>query len=386
MAHREKTKYTGVYARTSETKRFEGKPDVCFDIAYKLDGKLIWEKVGWRSEGYTAVLASEIRGEHIRRRRHPELFPQDRKRDMPYGQAWEIFAAKRLPLLKNQATRVYHYNAHIGPAFADTLLSEITEFRLESFKAQLLATEAIHKNRVGMVSPLGHTLAPGTINYLLLDIVNVMKLMAEWGFYSGRVPALKLLRDDSARQRFLTPKEAERLLDLLQILSCRVYRVAALSIHTGMRIGEILQLRGQDLDFTNKFIHVDGKMGKRVAYMDDMVSAMLKRIAPATPSEFVFANKGKPVTPSSLRQTFAKAVSLLGLNDGVTDRRFKVVFHTLRHTFCSWLASRNVPLYTIGTLVGHTNTRSTQRYAKLSPDAKWDALRLIEKTITGHKS
>lgn len=43
MAHREKTKYTGVYYRTSSTKRYDGKPDVCFDIAYKLEGKLIWE-------------------------------------------------------------------------------------------------------------------------------------------------------------------------------------------------------------------------------------------------------------------------------------------------------------------------------------------------------
>ena len=86
MAHREKTKYTGVYYRTSSTKRYDGKPDVCFDIAYKLDGKLIWEKVGWRSEGYTAVLASEIRGERIRKKRHPELFPEPRTQDLTYQQ------------------------------------------------------------------------------------------------------------------------------------------------------------------------------------------------------------------------------------------------------------------------------------------------------------
>ena len=90
MAHREKTKYTGVYYRTSSTKRYDGKPDVCFDIAYKLEGKLIWEKVGWRSEGYTAVLASEIRGERIRKKRQPELFPEPRTQDLTYQQAWEI--------------------------------------------------------------------------------------------------------------------------------------------------------------------------------------------------------------------------------------------------------------------------------------------------------
>ena len=46
MSYRDKTKYTGVYTRTSKTKRFNGKPDICFDISYKLDGKLIYETVG----------------------------------------------------------------------------------------------------------------------------------------------------------------------------------------------------------------------------------------------------------------------------------------------------------------------------------------------------
>ena len=386
MAHREKTKYTGVYYRTSNTKRYDGKPDVCFDIAYKLEGKLIWEKVGWRSEGYTAVLASEIRGERIRKKRHPELFPEPRTQDLTYQQAWEIFKEKRLPSLKNRAARVNHYNTHIGHALGNMLLSEITTFQLESFKADLMITEAIHRARDGRTIPLGQSLAPATINLILIDVVNVMKRMVDWGFYSGPVPRLKLLPAENERQRFLTPKELDRLLDLLQNLSCRVYRIALLSAHTGMRLGEILQLRRQDLDFTNSFIHVDGKMGKRVAYMDDTVKTMLERIAPQQPSEFIFSNKGKPITQGGLRYTFAKAVSILGLNDGITDRRYKVVFHTLRHTFCSWLASKNVPLYTIGTLVGHKNTRSTQRYAKLSPDAKWEALKLIEQTATDHKS
>lgn len=55
MALRDKTKYTGVYTRTSKTKRYLGKADVCFEITYKVGPKLIWEKVGWKSEGYTPL-------------------------------------------------------------------------------------------------------------------------------------------------------------------------------------------------------------------------------------------------------------------------------------------------------------------------------------------
>ena len=67
----------------------------------------------------------------------------------------------------------------------------------------------------------------------------------------------------------------------------------------------------------------------------------------------------------------------MGLNDGITNSAQKVVFHTLRHTFCSWLAIRGVPLYTIGKLAGHTTPDMARRYAKLSPDAKREAIQQI---------
>jgi hypothetical protein len=63
---RESTKYTGVYQRVSDSREHKGKPDICFDIAFKLDKKLIWEKIGWLSEGYSPKLASDIRSERLR--------------------------------------------------------------------------------------------------------------------------------------------------------------------------------------------------------------------------------------------------------------------------------------------------------------------------------
>ena len=57
----------------------------------------------------------------------------------------------------------------------------------------------------------------------------------------------------------------------------------------------------------------------------------------------------------------------MGLNENVsTFSPRKVVFHTLRHTFCSWLAIRGVPLYTIAKLAVHSKPDMTQRYAQSS--------------------
>ncbi|MDR1489185.1 MAG: tyrosine-type recombinase/integrase [Desulfovibrio sp.] len=52
-------------------------------------------------------------------------------------------------------------------------------------------------------------------------------------------------------------------------------------------------------------------------------------------------------------------------NEGVTDARQKVVFHTLRHTFASWQVMRGVPLYDVAKLMGRNTIVMTQRYATL---------------------
>ena len=60
----------GVQYRESGKRRHNGRPDVCFYIRYKVDGKLIREKIGQKSEGYSAQVAEEIRAKRIRDYRH----------------------------------------------------------------------------------------------------------------------------------------------------------------------------------------------------------------------------------------------------------------------------------------------------------------------------
>ncbi|GAB7495939.1 hypothetical protein Bwad002_02900 [Bilophila wadsworthia] len=88
---------------------------------------------------------------------------------MTYAQAWEIFREKRFPSLKNHAARINRYKTHIGPVFGNVPQSKITSFQLESFKADPLITEAVHRAKDDKTLPLGYSLAPGTINHILID-------------------------------------------------------------------------------------------------------------------------------------------------------------------------------------------------------------------------
>jgi integrase len=91
------------------------------------------------------------------------------------------------------------------------------------------------------------------------------------------------------------------------------------------------------------------------------------------PDAFIFTDSsgGKIKEVSN---AFQRAVERLGLNDGTKDARQRVVFHTLRHTFASWLAIQGTPIYTIAKLMGHRSISMSERYAHLSPDHKRDAV------------
>ena len=56
--------------RTSETKRYNGKLDTCYEIRFKIGGKIKHEKIGWKSEGISARIASEVRAKRMKDARH----------------------------------------------------------------------------------------------------------------------------------------------------------------------------------------------------------------------------------------------------------------------------------------------------------------------------
>jgi site-specific recombinase XerD len=68
------------------------------------------------------------------------------------------------------------------------------------------------------------------------------------------------------------------------------------------------------------------------------------------------------------KDSYERAVERLGFNVNITDRRQRVVFHTLRHTYASWLVMAGVDLYTVQRLMGHKDITMTQRYAHLAPE------------------
>jgi len=207
--------------------------------------------------------------------------------------------------------------------------------------------------------------------------------MVEWDLYNGRVPTIgfKMPKVDNGRMRYLTPEEAGLLLAEINKRSLTWWRISSISLHSGLRLGEILALTKGDLDMANGIIHVrDGKTGARMAHMNDFLKNIFEEIKPGNQTALLFPSKsGTVIETQDASKTFSRVVKDLGFNPAGTDERQKVVFHTLRHTFASWLAIDGVPLYTISKLMGHASLEMTQRYAHLCPDVKQEAVAKIAK-------
>ena len=364
-----KTKFTGVYERKADSRNHNGKPDVCFDITYKVERKKIWEKAGWRSEGYTAILASQVRAERLKAIRHGEELPKQKKK-APYFKtaASEYLTWAEQNKTENGRNEESRYRNHLSAYFDNKRLDEITSFDLEKLKSRLTK----------------EGLAPQTVKHCLILVREIFNKAISWGRYKGDNPikGVKMPTVQNQRERFLSHTEATLLLTELSETSKQLHDMALLSLHSGLRAGEIFNIKGQDLDFENRLINISDPKNKesRKAYMTHDVKAMFLEYAPFLPDGYVFKDRnGNKV--NAVSGAFARAIKRIGFNKDVTDSRYKITFHSLRHTFASWLALQGEPILTIKELLGHKSLAMTLKYAHIMPDQKREATLKLEKAF-----
>ncbi len=119
---------------------------------------------------------------------------------------------------------------------------------------------------------------------------------------------------------------------------------------------------------------------------DALRQMFFRRVIDLEPDQYIFPKRGYDNKPSvEISDSFSRVADEL-FNKGIRDRRQRVTFHTLRHTFGSWLALQGESLVTIRELLGHKSYAMTQRYAHLNPDEKRRATAALEKAFTEGKT
>lgn len=395
MARWIKSKHPGIRYREHDTRRHGVplKPDRYYTIFYKLAGKMVEEAVGWAGQGMTekkaAAMLAELQENH-RRGTGPrtlkekralgaaerlEQEEQDKQTAIETLTFSNIFYTKYLSLTQANRRNPRSWKSEeslfriwIGPVVGDKPLGDIAPFDLEKIKKSM--TKAGRAGR--------------SIVYALAVVRQVFNYALTNDLYTGKNPAgpagkVKRPTTDNKRLRYLSREEAPALLAEIATMSGDVHDMALLSIHTGMRAGEVFSLTWADVDLAAGVLQLkDTKSNKnRPAFMTEAVKSMLQARTKSAPAGLVFPGRnGKKIVQAS--DTFNRAVDKLGLNEGITDRRQRVTFHTLRHTFASWLVETGTDIYIIQGLMGHSDIKLTMRYAHIGENSSRAAVQRLE--------
>lgn len=367
---RERTGMVGVYKYTSNKRLHRGKPDICWYILYRdVAGKVIREKIGWLSEGYTMARAQQIRAERTVAVAKGE--PVKRKTAPLFGEVAEKYLEWAA---KNKARGAIddksRYAKHLAPRFSEKRLDQITALDLEAMKTEL-----------------SERYAPATVAHILKLFRMIWNRAVDWDLWRGESPTrkVKMPVPRNTRERFLSHQEAAVLLEELKKRSVTVHDYAAVSLYTGMRAGELFALRGHDVDLKHGVITITDPKNKsrRAVFMTAIVKQILAARMPKDPGDHIFKDQRHGGRITEVSETFRLVADVL-FNVGVNDRRQRVTFHSLRHTHASWLALQGESLLVIKEALGHKDLKMTQRYAHLADEARRRAAERLEKDFQKH--
>lgn len=255
---------------------------------------------------------------------------------------------------------------HILPAIGDMPLPDVTYAVIEDFKLALL-----------QAAPSRRALSAKTANNVLTVLRRLLALAERRGLVAS-VPHIDWLRAPRPDFDFLTFDEAERL---LAAASDADRLILLMALRTGMRFGELIGLRWQDVDLVAGRIVVRRAIVKnrvttpkshkpREIPISDQLAAEL-RAHRHLRGELVLCDvDGHRLTKDVIKHPLRRTLARAGLRH--------IGWHVLRHTFASHLAMRGVPLRTIQELMGHSTITMTLRYAHLAPEVTRDAVRLLD--------
>ena len=252
------------------------------------------------------------------------------------SEAIKKWAIEELPRLKSESDTRNHA-AQLLPFIGNRPLSDLPE----------VAAEYIQANK---------HLAPATINRRLAVLQRVGNLAhRRWAWTDEPLGArVHLLAEKNARHIYLTRDE----ILALAIAACSqpIEDAIIIGAYTGLRLAEICGLQPENI--VGDVIRLSGgattKTAKpRTVPIHSAIRDALSRLP-------------LPIKRGRIQQGFRAARLAIGQPD--------LHFHDLRHSFASLLVQAGVPLYTAGALLGHSSSKTTQRYAHLADEQLREAM------------
>ncbi len=251
---------------------------------------------------------------------------------------------------------------HVEPLWGKRYLDEIT-------KQDIISLMSDHRK----------THAPGSCNRLLILLRYMFNLALRWEvprFSKNPTVGYPLLENDNKKERFLTQEEAARLFAALTHSENQMLQyIVPMLILTGARKHEVLDAKWEDFDLERCAWRIPlCKAGKaRHVPLSTGAVQILNSVPRTKDCPWPFANPATAKPYVSVFCSWDTVRKQAGLKD--------VRMHDLRHSFASFMVNAGRSLYEVQKILGHTQIKTTQRYAHLSQDSLLAAANVVSQLV-----
>lgn len=312
-------------------------------------------------------------GKRIRRSTKTEIKAEAQLfHDKFKSELWEASRILKVPkkLWQAAATRWIEESGHKRSLVDDKthlrwLAPLLKNIYLQDITTDSIDTIAKKKESTGV--------SPASVNRML-EVVRAILRRAhkEWGWLEI-VPAVRMRKEDNHRIRWITYKEADRLLEELPE---HLRDMASFTLATGLRQSNVTQLKWCDVDLvrSHALVHPEeSKTGRAIPVpLNQDAVDILNKLKGQHPVS-VFSYKGHSVTRCN-NHAWRKAL----IRAGIKDFRW----HDLRHTWASWHVQNGTSLQELQQLGGWSSFEMVLRYAHLSSEHLRRAAERVQNKIS----
>jgi integrase len=371
---------------------------VVFYHAYNEDGK----RVGpWTTNSLTLTAARNYCHKLLR---EGALIPNKNK-IVTFGDYANGFWERGSEYIKNQDSRADITDTYINncrkyvanqlmPFFSNTPLDKITDKDINSWLLGFKNRKVVKDGKEEIIN-YQNTYANtvfGTLNVMLAEAVRRGLLT------SNPCDKVKRLKNDRKKLEILTVEEVQKLFpkNYKAVWGDKeiAYIANRLGSLTGMRIGEILGLRGEFV--FDKHILVCGQYGEfgygktktksehNIPLIPEMIM-LLRKLITKNGKGYVFSLNGGavPVTQTYIRRAFNSALKKIGINEKEIKRR-GISLHGWRHFVNTDLLQQGLTVEQVQSVTGHISKGMTKRYSHIDPRQINDVIKAQE-AIFGKK-
>lgn len=381
-------------------KRTDGRWEARYTAGYHEDGKPIRKSIMGKTREQVATSLSD------RLSQKTILINSNHKKFVDWLSEWLETYAKNDIKLSTYNNYERYINRHIKPQFKDILLSSLKTEHLQKFINYKISDGRLDEKNGG--------LSPKTIKNILnmihaaLEQAVINELLLKNVSNGVRLPKI------TKKEMRVLSKEEQNLL----IEHCKNERlgiIPILDLFTGMRLGEILALHWNEINFTKKELLV--KYGiKRLPVYDKDVKTEIILDTPKTPNsirtiplikpmvtllkehkkiqynekkiagnnyidnDFVFCNElGLPYDQRTFKDTYQKFLHATKLDVKINEKDENITFHTLRHTFATRSLELGMDILVLSKIMGHADVSTTlNKYGHVLPNHKRESMDKLE--------